>query len=140
MLCGRSSLTTCRKREALIHASFCPNLQVEEGELNSNIVTKHPMFGTRGSLTLDISIAPYRIIPFSLFSIFNSTGIPADKDNDVAPPPSFFWCICNTGFCAGLSIVVFLFYSYHAHCYVLLVRIQRARISRSPSEFRIFYV
>ena len=63
---------------------------MEEGELHNNIVTKHPMFGTRGSLTLDIAIAPYRIIPFSLFSIFNSTGIHADKDNGVAPSPYFF--------------------------------------------------
>ena len=32
-----SSLTTCRKGEALIYNPWCPSLQAVEGELNNNL-------------------------------------------------------------------------------------------------------
>ena len=36
-----------------------------------HIVTNHPPFGTQGILTLDITISPYIINPFFLFSILH---------------------------------------------------------------------
>ena len=40
-----------------------------------NLSHNHPPFGTQGRLTLDISIPPYLITPFSLvFSTFYTTG------------------------------------------------------------------
>ena len=66
------------------------------------------MFGTRGSLTLDIVIAPYTtIITFYLFSLFNSTVIPSEEDISISPPTYVLWWGCNTGFQTGVPIAVF---------------------------------
>ena len=55
-----------------------------------HMVTNRPPFVTQGSLTLDISISPYIIIPFLFFFfLFCSTGKPVYKDNSKSPTPSW---------------------------------------------------
>ena len=53
------------------------------------MVTNLPLYGTRGSLALDITIASYIINPFSFFfSLIHSTCILAGKETAGSPYPS----------------------------------------------------
>ena len=70
----------------MIHTPLYPNLHRVKEEW-TKLSHNRPLFGTRGSLILEIVISPYKItILLYFFSIFYSTGKTAAGDKNPAPP------------------------------------------------------